>query len=172
MGPSGGPRFKDLAEWLPIYEEYRRTRIEKRGFADSGARRTFTQGENRAFLKRFREEREARGVFPKPRTMSRETAAARLLLSMLDDSANWDSESMPGQPYMLWASIAGSEPNGGRVGSSERRGLKELAALANGWFIWPEQADEADFVPMDRWLFIFRQFVEEERGKSDGGDTE
>jgi hypothetical protein len=162
--------FISMSEWLPIYEQHRQEIIDKYGPGGWEAGLPVTREKQNAFWEGFREAAEKE---PKSKTPSRETSAAQLLRVMEDEAeVNWAMSWSPGHEYDLWASVVGDEPRTRRGGSSEPDRLRELANAANGWFMSTEGAEEAEFVPMGRWLVIYRQYVEEGRGKPDGGDTE
>lgn len=108
---------------------------------------------------------------PKVKTPSRETAAARLLRLMDEDAEfNWASSWVPEHEYMLWASVVGDESGHRNGGATEPELMRDLAKAADGWFTTPDGADEVEFVPMDRWLILYRQYVERRRSKPDTGD--
>ena len=167
---SKGPWFLGMPEWLPIYEVHRQELIDRYGPQGWAARLPVAREESRAFWKTFREEREAIAKGPGAKSMCRETAIAHLLRLMEDESEdNWASSWAEEHEYMLWASVVGDAPRVRRGGSSDPARLKELAAVANGWFAWSEEADEVEFVPMDRWLVRYRQYVEAQKDASDDG---
>lgn len=107
---------------------------------------------------------------PKVKTPSRETAAA-LLLRLMDEDAefNWAASWVPEHEYMLWASVIDDEFGSGHGEASEPGLMRDLAKAADGWFTMPDGADEVEFVPMDRWLSLYRQYVERRRSEPDNG---
>jgi hypothetical protein len=164
--PSEGPWFLNMSEWLPIYEEHRQTLIGRYGPEGWAARLPAAREENRAYWQAFREEREAPAKVPKAKAMGRETAAARLLKLMEDEAEDtWASSWVPEHEYMLWAGVVGDDPRNSYGASSEPARLEELAKLANGWFTWNDETDEVEFVPMGRWLLLYRQYAGTRRGE-------
>lgn len=58
-----------------------------------------------------------------------------------------------GLEYFLWHSCI----NGYGIEGMDIYALEKLARRYNGWFIWNDQADDAQFVDMDEWLLIYQQ---------------
>lgn len=166
---SPGPSFVGMREWLPIYAAHRQRLIEQYGPEGWAARLPLAEKENRARLKAFLDKAEAFGKRPGQHAVRRETAAAQLLRLMEEESEdNWATSWERDHEYMLWASVVGDDPGEIRGGSSEPARLKELAALADGWFAWAKELDDVEFLPMGRWLVMYRQYREAQSGE-DGG---
>ena len=167
--PQGGPAFLRMSDWLPIYDAHRQTIIETHGPKGSEAGRPPARQEDHAPSKELREKNGPRVRETKAEGVARATATAQLLRLMEDESEdNWAMGWAPDLEYMLWASVVGDDPGEVRGGSADPARLKKLADLANGWFARPEEADEVGFVPMDRWLVMYRQYVEAQRIRAEG----
>lgn len=88
--------------------------------------------------------------------MTRETAIGRLMARMLDESEVYWGSSW-GDEYQMWECEPASRPMLDED-PPEPTKLKELASIAGGWFVWSEDEEDIEFVPMDRWLLMYDQW--------------
>ena len=98
--------------------------------------------------------------------MTRETAIG-LLLSLMDEeshvrASHWGAN----HEYILWAHVVDEASESERFFAFDTARLRELANVANGWFVWKDEPADVEFVELDRWLEMYAQQRAELGGKA------
>ena len=164
------PVFVAMSEWLPIYAAHREKVIERYGPEGLGGLRAVAGEGSDDWLRTLIADLASHETAPQAKAMTRETAIGHLLRLMTEEAeAQWSTSWGPDHEHILWAVLTGDDLGSARGWASEPALLKELAAAANGWFAWSDAAKDVEFVPMERWLVMYRQYVEARRSKPSGG---
>lgn len=91
--------------------------------------------------------------------LSAEAARALLLRVMRDDSeASYCAGWVSGNEFRLWCQVVRDPVVAGELREAILcQPLRELAAVAGGWWVWPEESTQSEpsFLTMSEWLPIY-----------------